>query len=54
MNQVFAAHGYADYCKPPYIRVRGHGLGFMSLPFSEMIDENETVIEEGMDFVAQH
>ena len=51
MNQVFAAHGYADYCKPPYIRVRGHGLGFMSLPFSEMIDENETIIEEGMDFV---
>lgn len=51
MNDVFAAHGYAEYCKPPYIRVRGHGLGFMSLPFSEMIDENETVIEEGMDFV---
>jgi len=51
MNEVFAAHGYADYCKPPYIRVRGHGLGFMSLPFSEMIDENDTVIEEGMDFV---
>jgi len=51
MNDVFAAHGYAEYCKPPYIRVRGHGLGFMSLPFSEMIDENETLIEEGMDFV---
>lgn len=51
MNEVFAAHGYAEYCKPPYIRVRGHGLGFMSLPFAEMVDENEVSIEEGMDFV---
>jgi Xaa-Pro aminopeptidase len=51
MNEVFAAHGYAEYCCPPYIRVRGHGLGFMSLPFAEMIDDNEVVIEEGTDFV---
>ncbi|MFQ5852850.1 MAG: M24 family metallopeptidase [Candidatus Binatia bacterium] len=51
MNEVFAAYGYAEYCRPPYIRVRGHGLGFMSLPFAEMIDENESVIEEGTDFV---
>jgi Xaa-Pro aminopeptidase len=51
MNEVFAAHGYAEYCRPPYIRVRGHGLGFLSLPFAEMIDQNDTVIEAGMDFV---
>ncbi|MFQ5682676.1 MAG: M24 family metallopeptidase [Candidatus Binatia bacterium] len=51
MNEVFTAHGYAEYCRPPYIRVRGHGLGFMSLPFSEMTDENQVVIEEGTDFV---
>lgn len=31
--------------------MRGHGLGFWSMPFAEMIDENETVIEAGMDFV---
>lgn len=51
MNQVFSAHGYEKYCRPPYMRVRGHGLGFWSMPFSEIVDENEAVIEEGMCFV---
>lgn len=51
MNQVFTAYGYEKYCRPPYMRVRGHGLGFLSIPFSEIVDENEAVIEEGMCFV---
>lgn len=51
MNQVFSAYGYEKYCRPPYMRVRGHGLGFLSIPFSEIVDENEAVIEEGMCFV---
>ena len=51
INQVFTAHGYEKYCRPPYMRVRGHGLGFLSIPFSEIVDENEAVIEEGMCFV---
>ena len=51
MNQVFSAHGYEKYCRPPYMRVRGHGLGFLSMPFPEIVDENEAVIEPGMCFV---
>lgn len=51
MNQIFTAYGYEKYCRPPYMRVRGHGLGFLSMPFSEIVDENEAVIEEGMCFV---
>jgi len=51
MNEVFSAHGYEKYCRPPYMRVRGHGLGFQSIPFPEIVDENEAVIEEGMCFV---
>ena len=51
MNQLFTAYGYEKYCRPPYMRVRGHGLGFLSMPFSEIVDENEAVIEEGMCFV---
>ncbi len=51
MNEVFTAHGYEKYCRPPYMRVRGHGLGFWSIPFPEIVDENEAVIEEGMCFV---
>lgn len=51
MNRVFSAYGYEKYCRPPYMRVRGHGLGLWSIPFSEIVDENEAVIEEGMCFV---
>ena len=51
MNQVFSAYGYEKYCRPPYMRVRGHGLGFWSIPFAEVVDENETVIEAETSFV---
>jgi Xaa-Pro dipeptidase len=51
MNRVFTAYGYEKYCRPPYMRVRGHGLGFWSLPFSEVVDENEAVIEPRTSFV---
>jgi Xaa-Pro dipeptidase len=51
MNQVFSAAGYEKYCRPPYMRVRGHGLGFLSIPFAEIVDENETVIEAETAFV---
>lgn len=51
MNEVFTANGYEKYCRPPYMRVRGHGLGFWSFPFPEIFDENEAIIEEGMSFV---
>lgn len=51
MNRVFAANGYEKFCRPPYMRVRGHGLGLLSIPFAEIVDENETVIEAGTTFV---
>jgi len=51
MNEVFSAYGYEKYCRPPYMRVRGHGLGFLSIPFAEIVDENEAIIEPGMSFV---
>lgn len=51
MNRVFTSYGYEKYCRPPYMRVRGHGLGFLSMPFPEIVDENEAVIEPGMCFV---
>jgi Xaa-Pro dipeptidase len=28
INTVIAAAGYGDYCRQPYMRTRGHGLGF--------------------------
>lgn len=51
INDVFRKAGYGDYCRPPYMRVRGHGLGITSeLPGDLTVDSN-TVFEEGMVFV---
>jgi Xaa-Pro aminopeptidase len=51
MDACLRAAGYGDYCRPPYMRVRGHGLGVTSdLPGDVTID-NERRLEEGMMFV---
>jgi Xaa-Pro aminopeptidase len=51
MDDCLRAAGYGDYCRPPYMRVRGHGLGITSdLPGDITID-NERRLEEGMMFV---
>jgi Xaa-Pro dipeptidase len=51
MDGRFRANGYGDYCRPPYMRVRGHGLGITSdLPGDVTVD-SATTLEEGMIFV---
>lgn len=51
MDDVFRAAGYGDYCRPPYMRVRGHGLGALSdLPGDISLD-NKTVLETNMVFI---
>jgi Xaa-Pro aminopeptidase len=51
MNGVFKKAGYGDYCRPPYMRVRGHGLGITSNRPGDIVDDNSTVLETGMVFV---
>lgn len=51
MNDVISAAGYGAFCKPPYMRVRGHGLGITSSLPGDIEDGNATVMEEGMVFV---
>jgi Xaa-Pro aminopeptidase len=51
MNGAFADAGYAKYCKPPYMRVRGHGLGITSDRPGDIADDSDVVLEEGMVFV---
>jgi Xaa-Pro dipeptidase len=51
MNEVLTAAGYGDYCRPPYMRVRGHGLGITSDRPGDLHDESDVVFEEGMVFV---
>lgn len=51
MNDVFRAAGYGDYCRPPYMRVRGHGLGVTSDRPGDLVDDSQVKLEEGMVFV---
>ena len=51
MDAVFRAAGYGEYCRPPYMRVRGHGLGALSdLPGDISVD-NKVVLETDMIFI---
>jgi Xaa-Pro dipeptidase len=51
INAVFGKAGYADFCRPPYMRVRGHGLGITSDRPGDIVERNERVLESGMMFV---
>lgn len=51
MNDVLRHAGYGDYCRPPYMRVRGHGLGITSNRPGNLDDTSQVVFEEGMVFV---
>jgi Xaa-Pro aminopeptidase len=51
IDDCFRAAGYGDYCRPPYMRVRGHGLGITSDLPGDLTVESEGKLEEGMIFV---
>ena len=51
MNGSLREAGYGEYCRPPYMRVRGHGLGLTSNLPGDVDASNKTVLEEGMVFV---
>ena len=51
INAVLEAQGYAEYCHPPHIRRRGHGLGFSSTRPGDVSLGNTTVLEPGMLFM---
>ena len=48
-NEIISAAGYGEYCKPPYMRTRGHGFG-LTQPFN-IDDANTSIIEPGMVLV---
>lgn len=35
LNKVFESAGYGEYCRPPYMRARGHGFGTGRINLSE-------------------
>ena len=51
IDDCFRAAGYGDYCKPPYMRVRGHGLGITSDLPGDLTAESDVTLEDGMVFV---
>jgi Xaa-Pro aminopeptidase len=51
INGTFIEYGYEQYCRPPFMRVRGHGLGCGSFAPGSLEDENQTQLEEGMTFI---
>lgn len=51
INGPFRVAGYGDYCRPPYMRVRGHGLGLTSNLPGDVTVTNDIELEEGMVFV---
>ncbi len=51
INTLLEAQGYGEYCHPPHIRRRGHGLGFASIRPGDVALDNDTVLEPGMVFM---
>jgi Xaa-Pro aminopeptidase len=51
INAVLEAEGYGQYCYPPHIRRRGHGLGFGSIRPGDVALDNTTMLEPDMLFM---
>ena len=49
INGMFVEAGYEKYCRPPFMRVRGHGLGCGSSAPGNLEDENKTKLRTGHD-----
>jgi Xaa-Pro aminopeptidase len=50
MNEPIIAAAYETYTKPPYMRTRGHSMGFGSMDPEIAVDSDE-VLEKGMVFI---
>jgi Xaa-Pro dipeptidase len=51
IDYVLEKAGYAEYCRPPHMRRRGHGLGCGSVAPGDVAANNDTILEEDMIFV---
>ncbi len=51
INSVLEAEGYGEYCHPPHIRRRGHGLGFGAILPGDVSLDNAMALEADMFFV---
>ena len=51
MDAVLTGAGFGDYCRPPYMRARGHGLGIGSVLPGDVTVSTPEIFAEGDYFV---
>jgi Xaa-Pro aminopeptidase len=54
MNKVISDAGYGEYCYPPYMRARGHGLGVGSIAPGGTIDNDSKENMENQQVIIVH
>lgn len=51
VNGVISAQGYGEYCRQPYMRTRGHGLGFGGVVPYDVTEDAAPVLERDMTMI---
>jgi Xaa-Pro aminopeptidase len=51
INEVISAAGLGEYCRPPYMRTRGHGLGLGGVVPYDITESASPVLERDMTMV---
>jgi Xaa-Pro dipeptidase len=51
VNEVIGGAGYAEYCKQPYMRTRGHGLGLGGVVPYDVTEDSSPTLERNMTMV---
>jgi Xaa-Pro aminopeptidase len=51
VNAVIGGEGYGEYCRQPYMRTRGHGLGFGGVVPYDITDDSSPVLERNMTMI---
>ena len=51
IDGVLTEAGYGDYCRPPHMKRRGHGMGSGSMAPGDIASDNDMPLEEDMVFV---
>ncbi len=51
IDAVLSDAGYREYCRPPHMKRRGHGMGAGSVAPGDIAYDNHTIVEPDMVFV---
>jgi Xaa-Pro aminopeptidase len=51
VNRPVVALGFEEFCKPPYMRSRGHSMGLGPLVPADISDRSDVLLAAGMTFV---